>query len=137
MLNGHGELPAFPVRVACERMAAADDSTPEGLLSGAFCLEPGWEGAGQGRGEHQRHTILCNRVLGTPCTLRQHTHLPNPSIYNNTYKNKNKNKKASPTPSASFTTFRARCRASTPAAAPTLKATSPMTFGRTSGAQRC
>jgi hypothetical protein len=34
MLNGNGELPAFPMRVACEALDAADDDGGEGLLEG-------------------------------------------------------------------------------------------------------
>ncbi|GBF97767.1 hypothetical protein Rsub_10192 [Raphidocelis subcapitata] len=34
MLNGNGELPAFPMRAACEALDAADDDGGEGLLRG-------------------------------------------------------------------------------------------------------
>ena len=36
MLNGEGELPAFPVRKACEAMAIDEPDTQE-LLRGKYC----------------------------------------------------------------------------------------------------
>ena len=39
--NGHGQLPAFPVRAACEPLAGGDDWVDADLLDGA-CVGGGW-----------------------------------------------------------------------------------------------
>jgi hypothetical protein len=75
MLNGNGELPAFPMRVACEHMDGAADGT-DGLLTSECGVTVGWglerEGLTTGRRcidaklnhhHNKRSHRVCSRLI--------------------------------------------------------------------------